>query len=531
MVPDAPAPGSHDRTTPTGTLEESSAALFEAMLAARDAEESGQSDAAALHGFYRALMSGTLLLPVPPDHGDEAKSALAAAINDDEEVEISVMLAADGDGKAISVCFASIAALSAWAPRGTASLPIPARIAIANMAAAGCRRSWTPPGRSLPLRARRAVGAGRRQAAGHRRAAVHRRRARSIRLRLPGPEAVALEASLADSLGGTDVDAAWLVESEIGRVTTAAARAARGEGAAATVDVPDGTDVVWLEEPLLASVRAVAEPFYRGAAGERRAARDARRCRGARDAGPPEVHNAFNAELIAELRDAFLALAARAGRAAPGSRAGRRRPVVLRRRRRGVATGRPGASPRRTTEADAARLQAMLVAIDECPAPVVARVHGAALGGGMGLCAVADIVLAADGTRFGFTETKLGIMPAVISPFVLGQDRGEPRASPLPERASASTPSGRGRSASCTRWCRTIAALDARVEAVVGELLSAGPNAARGAKAVIRDQRGLPRGEARALRVDARRAAARLGRGPGGPGRIPGEASAAWKSD
>ena len=63
----------------------------------------------------------------------------------------------------------------------------------------------------------------------------------------------------------------------------------------------------------------------------------------------------------------------------------------------------------------------MFAAIDACPAPVVARVQGAALGGGMGLCAVSDVVLATADTTFGFTETKLGIIPAVISPFVLAK--------------------------------------------------------------------------------------------------------------
>ena len=61
MALERPAPGSHDRGVPSGTLEESAAALFEAMLAARDAEERGGDDGTALRGFYRALMSGILL--------------------------------------------------------------------------------------------------------------------------------------------------------------------------------------------------------------------------------------------------------------------------------------------------------------------------------------------------------------------------------------------------------------------------------------------------------------------------------------
>ena len=63
----------------------------------------------------------------------------------------------------------------------------------------------------------------------------------------------------------------------------------------------------------------------------------------------------------------------------------------------------------------------MFDAIDRCPAPVVARVQGAALGGGMGLCAVSDLVIAEAGAKFGFTETRLGILPAVISPFVIAK--------------------------------------------------------------------------------------------------------------
>src|SRR5207253_6250364 len=68
--------------------------------------------------------------------------------------------------------------------------------------------------------------------------------------------------------------------------------------------------------------------------------------------------------------------------------------------------------------ADALRLYRMLEAIDSCPAPVVARVHGYALGGGSGLVCCADVAIAAPEATFGFSEVKLGIVPAVISPFV-----------------------------------------------------------------------------------------------------------------
>jgi methylglutaconyl-CoA hydratase len=214
----------------------------------------------------------------------------------------------------------------------------------------------------------------------------------------------------------------------------------------------------------------------------------------------PEVHNAFNAELIAALHEAFTELAAEPAEAL--------RAVVLAGDGASFCAGADVAWQRAAmalsmadNEADAEHLQRMLIAIDECPAPVVARVHGAALGGGMGLCAVADIVLAEAATRFGFTETKLGIMPAVISPFVLAKI-GE-------SHARALFPTGERFDADRARRIGLVhevlvdrAALDARVDEVVAELRSAGPTAARGAKAVIRAQRGLPRAEALALALE-----------------------------
>src|SRR5690606_17178804 len=70
---------------------------------------------------------------------------------------------------------------------------------------------------------------------------------------------------------------------------------------------------------------------------------------------------------------------------------------------------------------DADNVARMFLALDRLPAPVIGRVQGAALGGGAGLCAVCDIVVAADDAVFGFTEVKLGIVPAVIAPFVLAK--------------------------------------------------------------------------------------------------------------
>lgn len=130
----------------------------------------------------------------------------------------------------------------------------------------------------------------------------------------------------------------------------------------------------------------------------------------------PAVHNAFNAALIADLERTFRALSAD-----PGVRA-----VVLAGAGPSFCAGADVhwmqaslAYSEAENLADARRLAAMLAAIDECAKPVVALVQGAALGGGAGLVAVADLVIAEETARFGLTEIKLGIVPAVISPFVL----------------------------------------------------------------------------------------------------------------
>jgi SseB protein N-terminal domain len=261
--PDRPAPGSHDRSVPSGSLEESAANLFDAMLAARAAEERGERG--PLHAFYRTLMSGTLLLPVPPEHGDEARAALESAVTDDEQVEISVMLARESGGDTVSVMFGSIAALAAWAPSGSGNLPLPARIAIANLAAAGLPAIMDPAG-PVPYRfgtdELAALADGRLPGTGE---PLFEPTARSsIRVRIPGTDTRDLERSLAFALAPTTVEAAYLVETESAPGDRRLMLGLVGEpGASATVDVPDGTDVVWLEEPLLAQVRAVAEPFHR----------------------------------------------------------------------------------------------------------------------------------------------------------------------------------------------------------------------------------------------------------------------------
>jgi methylglutaconyl-CoA hydratase len=151
---------------------------------------------------------------------------------------------------------------------------------------------------------------------------------------------------------------------------------------------------------------------------------------------------------------------------------------------------------REANEHDAMAMAEMFEAIDTCPAPVVARVHGAALGGGMGLCAVADLVIAESGTRFGFTETRLGIVPAVIAPYVIARI-GE-------THARALFPGGRRfdavraqRIGLVHEVVEGIEGLDTAVNAAVADLLAAGPTAARAAKSIIREVRGLPHGSSK----------------------------------
>lgn len=262
-----PEPGSHDRSTPSGSLETSSANLFEAMLAARDEQERGDKarSGRGLLAFYRTLMSGTVLLPVPPDHGEEARAALASAVNDEAEVEISVMLARDpNDGKPVNVLFGSLAALAAWSPLGSANLPLPARIAFANLAASRLPAILDPAG-PIPYRFEpdevAALAAG--QAPGSGGPLFEETTRGSVRVRLPGPDALPMERRLAQELAGSRVASAYLVETESNGESRLMLGLTGDEDASATVDVPPGTDVAWLDEPLLSTVRRVAKPFYR----------------------------------------------------------------------------------------------------------------------------------------------------------------------------------------------------------------------------------------------------------------------------
>ena len=192
----------------------------------------------------------------------------------------------------------------------------------------------------------------------------------------------------------------------------------------------------------------------------------------------PDRRNAFDAELIRELAEAFVDV-------------GRARAVVLAGDGPSFSAGADVDWMRSSVDlsleenvADANALRRMLESIDGCLAPVVARVQGHALGGGAGLVAAADIAIAARDAEFAFSEVKLGIIPAVISPFTLAKiGPGAARRYFLTgERFDAETALRIG------LVSEVAAELDAAVERVVAELLSAGPHAARWAKRLVRER-------------------------------------------
>jgi methylglutaconyl-CoA hydratase len=133
--------------------------------------------------------------------------------------------------------------------------------------------------------------------------------------------------------------------------------------------------------------------------------------------------------------------------------------------------------------ADARALAAMFNALDSLPIPLVGRVHGAALGGGTGLAAICDIVVAADTATFGFTEAKLGILPAVISPFAV-RKIGISAARELFLTAARFTPA-RAKEIGLVHAVVSEPELDPAVETYVRDLLTSAPGAITGAKQLI----------------------------------------------
>ncbi len=207
----------------------------------------------------------------------------------------------------------------------------------------------------------------------------------------------------------------------------------------------------------------------------------------------PETRNAFDADLIAELAEAFVDV-------------GRSRAVVLAGEGQSFCAGADVEWMRASADldyeanvADANALRGMLDAIDRCPAPVLTRVQGHALGGGAGLVACSDIAVADASAVFGFSEVKLGIIPSVISPFVLAKigPSAARRYFVTGERFDAATALRIG------LVHEVSADLDAAVEASLSELRTSGPRAARHAKRLVLDR---PDGPETARRIAERRA-------------------------
>jgi methylglutaconyl-CoA hydratase len=141
--------------------------------------------------------------------------------------------------------------------------------------------------------------------------------------------------------------------------------------------------------------------------------------------------------------------------------------------------------PREENVAGAAAMQAMFEAVDDCPKPVVVRVNGHALGGGAGLVACADVAVAVEGALIGFTEVKLGLIPAVISPYVL-RAIGPGHARAL-FTTGARFDARRAHEIGLVQRVVPAADLDAAVAEVAGELLASAPLATALAKRLVRD--------------------------------------------
>jgi methylglutaconyl-CoA hydratase len=206
----------------------------------------------------------------------------------------------------------------------------------------------------------------------------------------------------------------------------------------------------------------------------------------------PETRNAFDPALIAELSEAFVDV-------------GTSRAVVLAGDGPSFCAGADVEWMRSSADldleanvADANAMRRMFEAIDVCPAPVVTLVQGHALGGGVGLVACSDIVIAQPDAVFAFSEVKLGIVPAVISPFALRRigEGAARRYFVTGERFDAATALAIG-------LVHEVADdLGAALDRILGELRTAGPRAARHAKRLVLER---PDGPETARRIAERR--------------------------
>lgn len=201
----------------------------------------------------------------------------------------------------------------------------------------------------------------------------------------------------------------------------------------------------------------------------------------------PEVRNAFNDGVIAELTAAFRSLGAD-----PALRC-----IVLGGRGKAFCAGADLTWMKAMAgfswdenRADAARLAEMLWTVWSCPLPVVGRIHGDCYAGGVGLAAVCDVLVAAEGPQFCLSEARLGLLPATIGPYVvraLGEQASR-RYFTTAERFSATEAQRLG----FVHELVAPEALDAKVAEIVALLVANGPEAVKACKRLVQDVAGRP---------------------------------------
>jgi methylglutaconyl-CoA hydratase len=194
----------------------------------------------------------------------------------------------------------------------------------------------------------------------------------------------------------------------------------------------------------------------------------------------PDKHNAMNAGMIADLTAAAANLATDAAI----------RAVILTGAGRSFCAGgdlgwmrEQQAATRQQRIEEATKLALMLKALNELPKPLIGRVQGQAFGGGMGMMSVCDVTIAAIGPKFGFTEARLGLIPATISPYVVAR-MGLARAREVFASARLFGAEEAVRLGLATR-AAPPEELDAAVEAEVAPYLSAAPGAVAASKALL----------------------------------------------
>lgn len=201
----------------------------------------------------------------------------------------------------------------------------------------------------------------------------------------------------------------------------------------------------------------------------------------------PDVRNAFNDGVIAELAEAFRTLGAD----------GDLRAIVLGGRGKAFCAG-ADLNWMRTmagygwdeNHADASRLADMLWTLYSCRVPVVGRVHGDCYAGGVGLAAVCDVLVAADGVHFCLSEARLGLLPATIGPYVIRAmgEQAARRYFVTAERFSAADAKAMG----FVHEAVPADALDAKVQEIVAALVANGPAAVKACKRLVQDLAGRP---------------------------------------